>query len=52
LPRIFDTASNAPFGCLSANCNTIKALERRGFISPGKGLDPLTIAWRLTKKQS
>ena len=32
---------------LSANSNTIKALEQRGLISPGKGRDPLTIVWRL-----
>ena len=35
---------------LSANRNTIKAMERRGLISPGKGRDPLTIVWRLNKK--
>jgi hypothetical protein len=35
---------------LSANRNTIKALEQRGLISPGKGRDPLTIGWRLSKK--
>jgi hypothetical protein len=35
---------------LSANRNTIKALEERGLISPGKGRDPLTIMWRLKKK--
>jgi hypothetical protein len=35
---------------LSANRNTIKALEQRGVISPGKGGDPLTIVWRLKKK--
>jgi hypothetical protein len=35
---------------LSANRNTIKALEQRGLISPGKGGDPLTIVWRLKKK--
>ena len=35
---------------LSANRNTIKAMEQRGLISPGKGRDPLTIAWRLKKK--
>ena len=27
---------------LSANRNTIKAMEQRGLISPGKGRDPLT----------
>ena len=36
---------------LSANRNSIKALEQRGLISPGKGRDPLTILWRLKKKQ-
>ncbi len=35
---------------LSANRNTIKALERRGLISPGEGRDPLTIVWRLKNK--
>ena len=30
--------------------NTIKALERRGLISPGEGRDPLTIVWRLKGK--
>jgi hypothetical protein len=33
-----------------ANASTVKALEQRGLILPGKGRDPLTIAWRLTKK--
>jgi hypothetical protein len=35
---------------LSANRNTIKALEQRGLISPGKGRDPLTIVWRVKQK--
>jgi hypothetical protein len=35
---------------LSANRSTIKAMERRGLLSPGKGRDPLTIVWRLKKK--
>jgi hypothetical protein len=35
---------------LSANRNTVKAMEQHGLISPGKGRDPLTIAWRLEKK--
>jgi hypothetical protein len=35
---------------LSANRNTIKALEQRGLISPGRGRDPLTILWRLKKR--
>jgi hypothetical protein len=33
----------------SANRNTIKTLEQRGLITPGKGHDPLTILWRLKK---
>ena len=36
---------------LSANRNTIKAMEQRGLISPVKGQDALTIVWRLKKKQ-
>jgi len=35
---------------LSANRNTIKALEQRGLISPRKGHEPLTIVWRLKNK--
>ena len=35
---------------LSGNRNTIKAMEQRGLISPGKGPDPLTIVWRVKKK--
>ena len=35
---------------LSANRNTIKAMEQRGLISPGKGRDPLTIVWRMKNK--
>ena len=34
---------------LSANASTVKALEERGLIHPGKGRDPLTILWRLKK---
>jgi hypothetical protein len=34
----------------SANRNTVKALEERGLINPGKGRDQLTIVWRLSKK--
>ena len=41
---------NEEIGPLSANRNTIRAMEQRGLISPGKGHDPLTIAWRLKKK--
>jgi hypothetical protein len=35
----------------SANRNTIKAMERRGLITPGKGHDPLTIVWRLKRNK-
>ena len=36
---------------LSANRNTIKALEERGLIHSGKGRDPLTMAWHTNKKR-
>jgi hypothetical protein len=36
---------------LSANRNTIKAMEERGLISPGKGRDPLTILRRLKRNK-
>ena len=48
LRRLKDNEQIRP---LSANRNTIKALEQRGVISPGKGRDPLTIVWRLKKKR-
>jgi hypothetical protein len=35
----------------SANRNTLKALEERGLIGPGKSRDPLTIVWRLTRSR-
>jgi hypothetical protein len=41
---------NEEIRALSANRNTIKAMEQRGLIIPGKGCDPLTILWRLKKK--
>jgi hypothetical protein len=47
LRRLKDNEEIRP---LSANRSTIKALEGRGLISPGKGRDPLTIVWRLKKK--
>lgn len=34
----------------SVNRSTIKALEERGLISPGKTSDPLTIGWHVKKK--
>ncbi|MGE5111369.1 MAG: hypothetical protein ACM3JB_10965 [Acidobacteriaceae bacterium] len=36
---------------LSANRNTIKALEERGLIQPGKGRDPLTMVWHASRKR-
>ena len=47
LRRLKDNVEIRP---LSANRNTIKALEQRGLISPDKGRDPLTIVWRVRKK--
>ena len=47
LRRLKDNEEIRP---LSANRNTIKAMEQRGLISPGKGRDLLTIGWRLKKK--
>jgi hypothetical protein len=41
---------NVEIRALSANRNTIKAMEKRGLITPGKGRHPLTIGWRLKKK--
>jgi hypothetical protein len=43
---------NEEIRALSANRNTIKAMEQRGLIVPVKGRDSLTIVWRLKKKQS
>ena len=47
LRRLKDNEEIRP---LSANRNTVKAMEQRGLISPGKGRDPLTMVWRLKKK--
>jgi hypothetical protein len=33
----------------SANRNTVKALEERELISPGKSHDPLTVVWRFKR---
>ncbi|HEY4843564.1 MAG TPA: hypothetical protein VIH78_16465 [Terriglobales bacterium] len=49
LRRLKDNEEIRP---LSANRNTIKALEQRGLIGPGKGREPLTIGWRLKSKIS
>ena len=34
----------------SAKRNTVKSLEKRGLITPGKSPDPLTILWRMKTK--
>jgi hypothetical protein len=47
LRRLKDNEEIRPLG---ANRNTIKAMEQRRLIIPGKGRDPLTIVWRLGKK--
>jgi hypothetical protein len=49
-PILRQLKNNEEIRPLSANRNTIKAMERRGLISPGKGRDPLTIIWRLKTK--
>jgi hypothetical protein len=33
----------------NANASTLKGLEKRGLIAPGKGRDLLTIMWHLKK---
>jgi len=47
LRRLKDNEEIRP---LSANRNTIKAMEQRGLITPGEGPASLTIVWRLKKK--
>jgi len=34
---------------VSVNRNTIKILQERGLIRPGKGKEPLTVIWRRAK---
>ena len=48
LRRLKDNEEIRP---LSANRNTIEAMKQRGLITPGKGRDPLTTMWRLTKQK-
>ena len=48
LRRLKDDEAIRP---LSANRNTIKALEERGLIHSGKGHDPLTMVWHTNKKR-
>jgi hypothetical protein len=47
LRRLKDNEEIRP---LSANRNTIKAMEQHGLIAPGKGRDLFTIVWHLKKK--
>jgi hypothetical protein len=49
-PVLWRMKDNEEIRPLSANRNTIKAMEQRGLITPGKGRDPLTILWRLKGK--
>jgi hypothetical protein len=48
LRRLKDDEEIRPLG---ANRNTVKAMEQRGLISPGKGRDPLTVVWRLKRSK-
>jgi hypothetical protein len=50
LRRLKDNKDKEDIRPPSANRNTIKAMEQRGLISPGKGCNPLTILWRLKRK--
>ena len=36
---------------VSVNRNTIKILQERGLIRPGKGKEPLTVVWRRVKEK-
>jgi hypothetical protein len=49
-PILRHVKENEEIRPLSANRNTIKAMEKRGLISPKNGQDPLTIVWRLKRK--
>jgi len=42
--------ADEPLRPASANRKTLKALEERGLIVPGKSRDPLRIVWRLRRK--
>jgi hypothetical protein len=46
-PVLRHLKNNEEIRPLSANRNTIKGLEKRGLISPGRARDSLTIVWRL-----
>jgi hypothetical protein len=49
-PVLLRLKDNEEIRPLSANRNTINAMEQRGLITPGKGRDLLTIAWHLKQK--
>ncbi|MGB8579743.1 MAG: hypothetical protein WCD47_02890 [Candidatus Sulfotelmatobacter sp.] len=49
-PVLRHLKDNEQIRLLSANRNTVKAMEQKGLISPGKGHDPLTLVWRMKKK--
>lgn len=50
-PVLRDPKSGEAVRPPSANRSTVEALEKRGLIVPGKGGEPLTIAWRLKKER-
>ena len=49
-PVLRHLKNNEEIRPLSANRNTIKALEQRGLISPNKGGGAFTIVWRGKEK--
>ncbi|HWY52829.1 MAG TPA: hypothetical protein VNZ03_00095 [Terriglobales bacterium] len=49
-PVLRRSKDNEEIRPLSANRNTIKALEQRGLTRPARGRDPLTIGWHRKKK--
>jgi hypothetical protein len=50
-PTLHRLKDNEVIRPLSANRSTIEAMKQRGLITPGKGRDPLTIEWRLTRQK-
>jgi hypothetical protein len=51
-PVLRSLKNNEVIRPVSVNASTVKALERRSLIRPGKGRDPLTILWRLGRRTS
>jgi hypothetical protein len=49
-PVLRHLKNNEEIRPLSANRNTIKALEQRGLISPNEGGDAFTVVWRVKEK--